>query len=154
MVSKVISGGQTGSDQGGLRAAYEHGIATGGWAPKGFKTSVGYEPRLGTLYGLVEHKFGYTARTYTNVKESDGTIRLAINFNSPGEVTTLKAIEYYNKPHIDVDLLNPIDHQLVISWLITHNISILNVAGNSERFPQYNIFQLSFDYLWTVFSLM
>ena len=36
---KVISGGQTGADQAGLVAARRFGIPTGGWMPRGWKTS-------------------------------------------------------------------------------------------------------------------
>ena len=32
----IVSGGQTGADQGGLEAAKEAGIRTGGWAPDKF----------------------------------------------------------------------------------------------------------------------
>jgi hypothetical protein len=38
MLAKVISGGQTGADQAGRRAARAAGIPTGGWAPLGWKT--------------------------------------------------------------------------------------------------------------------
>jgi hypothetical protein len=38
LVTKVISGGQSGADLGGLRAAKVLGIQTGGSMPKGFLT--------------------------------------------------------------------------------------------------------------------
>jgi predicted Rossmann-fold nucleotide-binding protein len=38
MLTRVISGGQTGVDQAALRAAKTRGIATGGFAPKGWLT--------------------------------------------------------------------------------------------------------------------
>jgi hypothetical protein len=41
MIEKVMSGGQTGADHGGLRAARRCGIATGGWAPRGWLTEAG-----------------------------------------------------------------------------------------------------------------
>lgn len=151
MITKIISGGQTGADQAGLRVAYDLGIPTGGWAPKGWITSVGPEPRLGTIYGLQENdRKGYTARTYRNVKDSDGTIRLAIDFNSPGEICTLKAIRQYNKPYLDVNLLYPTPIQNASFWIKQNKIQILNIAGNSERFPNYNIFSLAYGYMSTL----
>ena len=36
MLSRIISGGQTGADEGGLMAAALLGIPTGGWMPRGF----------------------------------------------------------------------------------------------------------------------
>src|SRR4051812_38794183 len=50
----VISGGQTGADIGALRAAKALGIATGGYAPLGWRTETGERPSLGIDYGLVE----------------------------------------------------------------------------------------------------
>src|SRR5262249_34268512 len=38
MLDRVITGGQTGADQAAPRAARGAGIATGGWAPKGWVT--------------------------------------------------------------------------------------------------------------------
>jgi hypothetical protein len=79
MLTKVISGGQTGADQGGLRAAQAAGIATGGWAPKGWLTESPdgrrdvATPQLAD-FGLVEcPEPGYPARTAANARESDGT---------------------------------------------------------------------------------
>ncbi len=38
MIERIISGGQNGVDQAGLRAARAVGIATGGWALHGWTT--------------------------------------------------------------------------------------------------------------------
>lgn len=35
MLTKVVSGGQTGVDRAGLYAALEAGLTVGGWYPKG-----------------------------------------------------------------------------------------------------------------------
>ena len=53
-VIKIISGGQCGSDSGGLAAAYDLGIETGGTAPKNFRTKYGSNPKLKVL-GLYSH---------------------------------------------------------------------------------------------------
>jgi hypothetical protein len=44
VLDRVVSGGQTGADQAGWRAARASGIATGGWMPEGFLTEA--EPQL------------------------------------------------------------------------------------------------------------
>lgn len=54
LLEKVISGGQTGADQAGLKAAKKCGIPTGGFIPPRFVTSNGPSPWLGEEYGLVE----------------------------------------------------------------------------------------------------
>lgn len=133
MIAKLISGGQSGADLGGVAAAYNLGIATGGTMPKGFLTEYGLKPKLSKIFDFVEHSSSkYPPRTYDNVKNSDGTIRFANDFNSAGEKCTLKAITQYNKPYIDVDINNPIDHEVVVEWIIKNNIKVLNVAGNRE----------------------
>lgn len=53
MISKIISGGQTGADQGSLRAARAFGIPTGGWSPREWMTEFGPAPWLAD-FGLVE----------------------------------------------------------------------------------------------------
>jgi hypothetical protein len=151
MLKKVISGGQTGADQAGLYVAGDRGIKIGGWAPKGFMTSVGPNLLLKFL-GLKEHKGGYRDRTRENVRDSDGTIRLAVSFTSPGEKCTLNAIKEYGKPHIDVDLLNPIQPKVVAQWIIANKIKVLNVAGNTEG--EYPIFDLTKKYLTKVFDIL
>lgn len=158
MLRKVISGGQTGADQAGLYVAGNRGIEIGGWAPIGWRTSVGPNLLL-KLLGLKEHKGGYKARTWENVKGSDGTIRLAVSFLSPGEKCTLNACRNHKKPHIDVDLLNPRQPKEVAQWIIKNRIKVLNVAGNAEGGTgtwrsEYPIFDLTKKYLTKVFDLL
>jgi len=133
MLSKVISGGQTGVDQAALFAARRVGIETGGYAPLGFRTAVGAAPWLGETYGLVElPTVSYTARTYRNVQESDATVRIARVWNSPGERCTLKAIVKYCKPYFDVSHAGAEIVEELREWLRENSVSVLNVAGNSE----------------------
>jgi hypothetical protein len=122
-IEKVISGGQTGVDQIGLKVANSLGIATGGTAPKGFRTEDG--PNLALAeYGLVEDTTSkYPSRTKKNVLNSDGTVVF-------GELTsgTQKTVDFailLGKPY----LTNPTIDTLS-SWLQENNIRILNVAGN------------------------
>ena len=44
VITKIVSGGQSGADQGGLDAAIELGIPHGGWCPKGRKSEDGVIP--------------------------------------------------------------------------------------------------------------
>ena len=132
MLKKIVSGGQTGADEGGLIAGKKAGLETGGYIPKGFLTEYGKNPSL-ARYGLVETtSFSYVPRTYANAKLGDGTIRFAVDFESRGEIVTLDGIKKYNKPYIDVDFNNPIPVGEVVEWLKKNNIEVLNVAGNRE----------------------
>lgn len=162
-LKRVVSGGQTGSDQGGLFAAKANGFETGGFAPQGFRTLAGNNPTLlRDEFGLEEtSQRNYQVRTALNVKASDATIRLATNYNSPGELCTLRAITQYKKPFLDIDLnlvhkhgdneyiQNKVNESL--QFLITHQVEILNIAGNADRIP-YDGYGQHFDR--SIFFLM
>ncbi len=134
MLVKVISGGQTGADRAGLDAAKAAGLQTGGWMPKGFKALDGDHPEFAELYDIQEHSSPlYPPRTYKNAAESDGTVRFAVNWNSPGEICTLKAINKAKKVHFDVDILGDKHPEDLANWIRQNNIRVLNVAGNAEK---------------------
>ena len=151
---KIISGAQTGADQAGLDVAHFLCMPTGGYITKGGRTSNGplskdYIAKM----SLVElSSASYQVRTWKNVEESDGTIRLAINFNSLGEKCTMNAIRNFHKPHLDVDLLDPLDIRVVRAWLMHLNIQVLNVAGNTQWTGKMDIYKLAYQYLLDVFN--
>jgi hypothetical protein len=61
---KIVSGGQTGADQGALDAALELGHSCGGWCPKGRKSEAG---RIPDKCPVVEHAPAiYPVRTEQN----------------------------------------------------------------------------------------
>jgi len=155
---KVISGGQTGADQGGLVAARMYGLETGGWLPKGYKTLTGPRPDLAQEFGMKQHSSAnYKYRTWDNVLESDGTIRLAVNLKSLGEKCTLNGILHHDKPYYDVQIIvrssgtvDQVSVEPFCTWLLEHDIKVLNVAGNAhDKWP--NMFQYVVDYLSLAF---
>jgi len=80
-LTKVISGGQTGADQAGLKAAKSLGIPTGGTAPFQYMTTKGpMKSLLRDTYKLEEGKRGYSmagsyvGRSIKNIVESDGSL--------------------------------------------------------------------------------
>lgn len=109
MLKKVISGGQTGADLGGLRAAKAVGIATGGFAPKGWliegEGGSGWvaAPWLGTDYGLTECQLGESvsermvARRRLNVRDCDGVV-LFLKDWTPGTVGLLNDLRKTPRP--------------------------------------------------------
>lgn len=127
MIRKIISGGQTGADQGGLVAGRQLGIETGGWMPRGFLTEVGPCPELAGLYGVQEHPSSqYPPRTRQNVRDADGTVWVGDpgEADSRGKVCTLRACEDFQKPVI----VNP-DAEALRHWVSAWGIQVLNVAG-------------------------
>jgi hypothetical protein len=122
---KVISGGQTGADQGALVGARQAGLETGGWMPKGFRTEFGPRPWLAEVYGLQAHPSeDYPPRTRQNVKDADGTVWVGATDDGRGFTCTLKAVEKFNKP-----FLNDPDPITLRQWAEHYHIEVLNVAG-------------------------
>lgn len=69
MLEKIISGGQSGADIAGWRAAKRFGLATAGWMPRRFLTETGPRPEFAELYGAKETESpGYPERTRRNLR--------------------------------------------------------------------------------------
>jgi hypothetical protein len=142
VLDKVISGGQTGADQAGLRAARAAGIPTGGWAPLGWRTEGPIDPECGEVmrdvsapwladFGLVEcPEPGYKARTGANVRDSDGTLWFG-NVYTPGGAATLDACRQMGKPFLLIfrGASRPSE---IVAWIGEKDIRTLNVAGDRE----------------------
>src|SRR3990167_10476371 len=95
----IISGAQTGADMGGLLAAQALNIATGGYAPAGFRTENGPRPELGTIFGLIEAPLpDYASRTALNVAMSDVILIIARRFESAGTKLTARLAFGAGKP--------------------------------------------------------
>lgn len=151
MLTKVISGGQIGADIAGLRAAKRCVIKTGGMMPKDFKTLVGPKPEWAQEFNLLESEYiDYPSRTRANVRDSDGTVRIAYNFGTPGEKCTLRATDKFKKPRFDVSLHLDLNQQMnnLGLWIAINQISVLNVAGNAR----IDIEPIIEDFLVSVFS--
>lgn len=136
--SCIISGGQTGADQGGLIAAQALGLETGGWAPLGWRTEAGPNQDLGLKYGLIQWDTdNYRDRTIKNVMFSDATV--IFGRRSPGSNMTEEACRRNNKPCLWVwwpeqfGTLQKVVSKLEFRTFIRQNrVDILNVAGNRE----------------------
>lgn len=130
MITKVISGGQTGVDQAGWRAAKRFGIPTGGWMPLGFLTEAGLHPEFADLYGARETTTPqYPPRTVMNVRASDGTLWFG-RLDSAGFRCTLNAALNSINNHQFLEVTE--NAETISHWIIQYNIHILNIAGNRE----------------------
>lgn len=142
MLTKIISGGQTGADQAALAAAKALGLTTGGWIPKGCRTEHGRQHWLRDDYGLQElPTLSYALRTWKNVHESDATLWVG-RTTSPGFHTTQAAVVNYDKPF----LTNPTLPDLR-AWIADHHVTTLNVAGNRSS-TNPGIYRRTFDLLY------
>jgi predicted Rossmann fold nucleotide-binding protein DprA/Smf involved in DNA uptake len=130
MIEKVVSGGQTGVDRAGLDAAMEAGIPVGGYCPKGRLAEDGTVP---ACYPLTElSRGGYPARTQKNVVESDGTLVLNVGRISGGTRVTVDCAMKHGRPCLVVALDEKQKFEVVLDWLISHNVKCLNIAGPRE----------------------
>ncbi|MGD8449057.1 MAG: putative molybdenum carrier protein [Desulfobacterales bacterium] len=151
MVSKIISGGQTGADRAALDVAIQLGISHGGWIPKGRLTENG---TLDDKYHLKEMASpNYNKRTEQNVIDSDGTLLISHGKLTGGSEYTRDMALRHGRPwlHIDLDKTESFRAvKKIISWLSEHEIKILNVAGpRASKDP--SIYLPTFDILEAVF---
>lgn len=105
-MAKIVSGGQTGADRGGLDAAIYCNMPYGGWCPKGRKAEDGVIP---DKYHLQEHASAdYLARTEANVVDSDATVIFTMGVLEGGSKKTAQFAKKHNKPclHVDLELLD------------------------------------------------
>ena len=124
--SKIISGGQTGADRGGLLAGKDLGIKTGGWAPKGYLTENGPDWSL-KEFGLVQHSSpNYPPRTRMNCQDSDFTVIFG-DIKSTGCRLTLSVCREDDIPY----LVNP-DAEELREYARMLEAETVNVAGNRE----------------------
>ena len=130
MLTKIVSGGQTGVDRAALDAAQALGFPCGGWCPKGRRAEDGTIP---SRYPLQETtSAGYAQRTAMNVADSDGTLILARGALRGGTALTAQLAQKKRRPCRVVLLDRGFWLQETMSWLEANRIAVLNVAGPRE----------------------
>jgi hypothetical protein len=132
-VIRLISGGPTGADQGGLLAGRDLGVQTGGWAPQGWRTEAGAAPWLAD-FGLREHaSSAYPPRTAQNVHEADATV--IFGTSETGSVLTARLARGMHKPLLMVNARPwPSDYTQAVEALAAFlgEFHVVNIAGNRE----------------------
>lgn len=149
MVTKIISGAQTGADRAGLDAALCLGLLVGGWIPRGRKTDEGeLSTDLMLRYCLQEHvSAAYPPRTEQNVRESDATVLFG-RMSSPGSALTIRLCKLHNKRYYENPTADALRYILAHTW---NDVAVLNVAGNRER-TNPGIYLTTFDTLMQALS--
>ncbi len=129
---KIVSGGQTGADQGALSACVQAGFPYGGWIPKGRRTEKGKVP---ARYRLRQHwSRHYPPRTEKNVADSDGTVIFTYGQPDGGSLLTIEFAKQHGKPWLAVDATRSHDEIVarVLRWIRRRlpDGAVLNVAGS------------------------
>lgn len=155
-LKKVISGGQTGADQGALAAARKLGIKIGGCAPRGYRCEDGTIPQRYAECMCQTATSSYPERTELNVRDSDATIIYCHDLReSPGTKLTINFCKKHRKPWFDmvaetdvfVENEDGFDHMASL----LEGYEVINVAGSREStFP--GIFEASKARLIEVFK--
>ncbi len=96
-IAKIVSGGQTGVDQGALDACRWVKFPYGGWVPKGRRTEAG---TLSPIYeDMQEHSSPeYLPRTEANVVDSDATLILTSGKPTGGSKKTVEFAKKHGRP--------------------------------------------------------
>ena len=144
MITKIISGGQTGVDRAALDAAISLNLPIGGWCPKGRIDENGLIPEIySQLQEITEtvstEKENYDARTRLNIRDSDGTLILLPEIPVPqlgrdGTILTIEEVSLQKKPYLLIDLNVSLENNTkdCVTWIKTSGIHILNIAGPRE----------------------
>jgi hypothetical protein len=128
---KIVSGGQTGADRAALDWALAHGVAHGGWCPRGRKAEDG---RIPPSYDLVETPSAdYLQRNEWNVRDSDATVIFtqAAELGGGSRRTSLFAAKQ-GKPWLHLSEANGIEECVarLREFMGRHRPEVLNVAGS------------------------
>jgi hypothetical protein len=130
VIEKIISGGQTGADQGALDIALKLDIDHGGWIPRGRKTEAGPLP---DKYRLQEMPTGeYHKRTEKNVASAEATVIFSHGPLTGGSLLTQQVAIRHGRPwlHVDLETLPAFEASRTINdWIKEYDIRVLNVAG-------------------------
>ncbi len=141
-VPEVVSGGQTGVDQGALAAALAVGAACGGWCPEGRRSEAGPIP---AMYPVAELPgAGYRKRTLRNVLDSDGTAIVYHGELEGGTRLTWESCEQHGRPSVLIDASAlGIDQAVdtLVGFVTSKGLTVLNVAG-----PRASKWPAAFDY--------
>lgn len=138
MINKILSGGQTGADRGGLDASIVLGIEHNGYCPKGRKSEDGKIPKI---YNMIETESDkYPPRTLLNIKNSDGTIIFTKTPMGRGSELTIKFCKQETKPYavIYYSCFNSDKNEIktmitnTAEWIKFRKINCLNIAGSRE----------------------
>jgi len=159
-LAKIVSGGQTGVDQGALRAALQAGMESGGWCPPDCMSKRGLIPEVYSLQPTPRERssrapnVARSQRTEWNVFCSDATLILRpqdYKKDDPGTKWTEKCANDYGRLCRDYDPFALDSISEISQWIEQNSINWLNVAGPSEE-DVNGIEQQTYDLLVEVFD--
>ncbi len=134
MIKKIISGGQTETDQAVLDVAIKLGFPHGGWIPKGRIAKTGTLPGK---YGLKEMPTdNYSECIEQNIKDSKGTLIISYGKLTGDYDYARKMTLKHKRQLLGIDLNQTIAFKaasLIKDWIQLRHIDVLYVIGPSEN---------------------
>jgi hypothetical protein len=130
MITKIISGGQTGTERAALDVAIKVSIAHGGWAPAGRKTEEGELPEKYKLKEMPTSN--HSKLKERNILDSDGTLIISSGDLADDLLLIKETAEKKQRPwfYIDIDIVHAFRAAAIASeWVAENEIETLNIAG-------------------------
>jgi Circularly permutated YpsA SLOG family len=138
VVSKIMSGGQTGAERGAIIWARRHEFNYGGWVPMGRKCEGGEVPAIFSRLKETTSS-DYSVRAKQNIWESDGTLILTFSDKlSGGTLLTTRYCFRMEKQCFVFTLGRGLsfvrDDTMgrLQEWLSANQIEVLNITGPRE----------------------
>jgi hypothetical protein len=130
MLKKIISGGQTETDQAVLDVAIKMGFSHGGWIPKGRITKTGILPGKYRLKEMPTDN--YYECIEQNIKDSKGTLILSYGKLTGDSDYARKMTLKHKRQLLGIDLNQTIAFEaasLIKDWIQLRHIHVLYVMG-------------------------
>jgi hypothetical protein len=130
---RIISGGQSGADRGGLDAAIALGLDHGGYCPRGRRAEDGIIPACYQLTELPTDS--YAVRTRRNLEIADAVMLVGRSRGGPGTALTQRLAAEAGKLCLPLEPPASVE-DLVAARAALAGIATLMVAGPREsRYP-------------------
>ena len=164
LLSRIVSGGQTGVDRAALDAAIAAGIETGGWCPRDRRCEDGIIPAHYPLRETASRS--YAVRTEWNVRDSNGTLILVLDRISSGTRLTVDSAKAQSQP-LRIEYLIPearpgllneevaLERRVaeVADWIRREQIQTLNIAGPRGSSRQ-DVYSKALEFLEALFAAL
>jgi len=132
MIKKIISGGQTETDQAVLDVAIKLGFPHGGWIPRGRITQTGTLPGKYRLKEMPTDN--YSRCIEQNIKDSKGTLIISYGKLTGDSDYARKMTLQHKRQLLGIDLIQTIAFEaasLIKDWIQLRHIDVLYIIGPS-----------------------
>ncbi len=140
VITKLVSGGQTGADRAALDFALARHRPHGGWCPRGRRAEDGVIPGCYNLRETPDDD--HAQRTEWNVRDSDGTVIFSLAAElTGGSAYTADCARRLGRPWLHLTPAVPQPARRLREFVAAHTLATLNVAGpRASEEPAVGVF--------------